>query len=618
MRILLPTMHVRRSPQSVPLAAGCLKAALPEHFHHETKLLNLFPEQTNAEICSDLLEYRPELIAFPLYLWNRKRILKICRELRQQHPSVQLFVGGPEASADHQAVIAEGRLDGVIYGEGEILFTELVQRLENKVPLNGLTGLITETSHNHPQAAACPDLAKLPSPWLLGTIPLNNGDGVLWEIARGCHFNCAFCYDAKGQQGVRSLPFERLTAELDLFVRSGVTQIWILDSTFNAPLERGKQLLQLLIERAPQIHFHLEAKADFLDAETAEMLSHLSCSVQIGLQSVRQEILKPLHRSLQPESMSKMLKLLSDVSVTFGLDLIYGLPGDNHAGFRNSLDFALMQQPNQVDIFPLAVLPGTELFQLQNEFGITAQEKPPYLIETNHSYSTSDLLSSQQLAAACDIFYNRGRAVGFLLQLCETLKLLPSEFLEQFYSWLTARTDLSAQQILAVDQWQPKTILAIQQDFVAATFRNSRKKQLLKLCEDLLNYHYLCAETMLAAICQPATELPPEEDFLDHPWQLNPTVRVQKFHYDLEELEIYGGGTLNSTVKQLHPDGSIGIFLQKDGEILIESIGENFAKLLLGSQGQIQPRQLFSGIDDHEIRELLSFAVTEGLLLPTS
>ncbi len=618
MRILLPTLHVRHSAQAIPLAAGNLKAALPEKFRDSTELLDLFPEQSPEQMLNAIMASQPQLVAFPLYLWNRSRVLQLCRQLRQKQPQLLLLAGGPEASADATAAIAEGELDGVICGEGEIAFSQLVERLCGQQTVAVITGFqaADAATQTEPVAAICPDLAALTSPWLAGTLPLEPGCGVLWEVARGCRFNCAFCFDAKGLKGVRPLPLPRLRAELQLFARKNVSQIWILDSTFNAPPERGKQLLRLLLEEAPQIHYHLEAKADFLDQETAALLSELSCSVQIGLQSAQPEVLKPLHRNLDHSKMTRALQLLSEYGVTYGLDLIYGLPNDNYQGFCSSLDFALQQQPNQVDIFPLAVLPGTELFQKKAEFGLQADSRPPYLIKGNDSYPTEELALTAKLAAAADIFYNRGRAVGFFLQFCDALALQPAELLQSFADWLSKQPQLTAERITDAELWQPGEILPLQQRFIAQLLNEKKLAKLQPLAEDLINYHFCCAELLLAEECRPAARMPNNKQLLDQTWRLNPAVRIQSFNFDLEELEEFGGESLPRLSKKLKRSPSYGIFLQQQGEPLVESLQDEFARLLLHADGKRQTMDLLRGLSRQEGLELLQFAVAQGVLQP--
>lgn len=620
MHILLPTFHVRRSAQAISLAAGCLKANLPLPLRDQTLLLDIYPGQSLAEQAASILDADPEVVAFPLYLWNRTEVLQLCRELRRQQPEIFLLAGGPEASADSRRVIVEGQLNGVIRGEGEASFALLMEALSAGHSGKAIPGYqATSDADDQPgPAASCPDLSQLPSPWLEGVLPLSPGCGVLWEVARGCRFNCAFCYDAKGHQGVRPFPQARLQAELDLFARNRVGQIWVLDSTFNAPAERGKRLLERLLERAPQIHFHLEAKADFLDRESAELLSRLSCSVQIGLQAADDAILRPLHRSFKANKMPQQLQLLSAAGVTFGLDLIYGLPGNNHTGFCRSLDFALNQQPNQVDIFPLAVLPGTELHQQRQQLRIDADPNPPYLINATPSYPTEQLAQSRNLAAAVDIFYNRGRAVGFFHQLCEALRQTPSQLCDNFGRWFCRQPRCAPEHLHAVEHWRPADILPLQLTFAAEQLRTAGLGTTVPLCEDLIRYHYLCAETLLATDCRPAPQLPAQGRWWKTAWKLNPQVRVQDFHYDLEELERRGGEPWERLIKQLSEEPSYGIFMCQGGQPMIEALQEDFARLLLGSNGRKPAEQLLRRFARDEAEELLHFAVTEGILLPAT
>lgn len=620
MRIAIVTLHVRSSSQAVALAAGCLKAGLPPRLGAHTRLFDWFPEQDEGEIFSALLTFKADLIAFPLYVWNRTRILGLCRQLKQSSPERFLCAGGPEACADPWSVLEEGRLDAVIIGEGDLAFARMASRLAEGKPLDHSDGVLRAgaTRTNEVTAAPCPDPDLLPSPWLTRTLPLKPGAAVLWEVARGCHFNCAFCFDAKGQRGVRPLPFERLRRELELFHRQGVSQIWILDSTFNAPPERARRLLSLLLKTAPHIHYHIEAKAELLDDETIALLAELSCSVQIGLQSSNHAVLKPLHRNFNPKLMEKRLAQLSARGVTFGLDLIYGLPNDNHEGFQQSLNFALRRQPNQVDIFPLAILPGTEIQRQPDRFGVLGQAHPPYLIHTNSSYSATDLERSQELALAADLFYNRGRAVGFFPQLCQALKLSPVDLLKAFGDWLKKAGKIVDSKPQQAECWRSEDILPLQIEFVTEQFQQHRLRSLTAIAVDLIHYHFCCAETLLLAPCRPLRQRPSVTELKKKSWMLHPGVLIQHFNYPLEGLEALGGESLKTMATELAPDPGFGIFLRQEQHIRIEALDAAFTQLLKRSRRAQSGARLLDGLDQQTGLELLSFAIVEGLLTPVS
>jgi hypothetical protein len=617
MRILIVTQHVRASAQAVPLAAGCISAALSREQQQQTEIINLYPPLDIDLACQQLLAKQPDLIAFSLALWSCTPLLALARRLRAMQPRLLLFGGGPETAGNCSELISAGCLDGVIRGEGELAFAALVDSLERGHLTTKIDGLVSAaTPLADPPAATCPDLAGLPSPWLTGILPLEPGCGVLWEVARGCHFNCSFCYDAKGHQGVRPLPLERLRQELKLFCASEVGQIWILDSTFNAPTQRGHQLLQLLLDVAPQIHYHIEAKADLLDNQTIGLLAQLSCSVQIGLQSAHPEVLKPLQRHINPRQMRQVLHQLNLAGIVFGLDLIYGLPGDNHPGFCRSLDFALEQQPNQVDIFPLAVLPGTDLYQRRSEFGLCARNAPPYLVETATSYPPDQIKQSQLLAAATDIFYNRGRAVGFFLPLCDLFDAPPAALLQQFADWLVTEQYYSMTQLVDVEAWTPDLILPLQRDFCRAQCRHHKHDRLIPFIEDLLHFHYLCAEILLAEDCQPAEQQITPAAFAAAHWQLNPAVFLHFFHYDPADLETLGGKSLKSSVKQLQQDPGQRLLLKVEGEMVIETLDDSAARMLqMATTGQ-SGKTLLAQLEPREGEKIAILAAEQGILVP--
>lgn len=620
MNILLPTMHVRPSAQAVPLAAGCLAAALPPGLQGAARLVDLFPGRREEDLPAALLFPPPDLIAFPLYSWNREAVLALARRLRRAAPQAKIVAGGPEAAADPLNVLLEGELDGVIRGEGEETFAELAGLLAAKKDPAGLPGLTWRGDGGPvagPDRTPAADLDDLPSPWLAGVLSPPADGGVLWEIARGCPFGCDFCFDAKGSRGVRHFSLARLEKELELFVESRVGQVWVLDSTFNFPPERGKALLRLLRKKAPHIHFHLEAKADFLDRETIQLLSGLTCSVQLGLQSARPEVLRRIHRPLDLTDFTTGSELLTAAGVTFGLDLIYGLPEDDHRGFCESLDFALSLYPNHVDIFPLAVLPGTVLYRHRAQLGLTAQEHPPYELIESGSYSAEGLEKSRMLAAAAQIFYNHGRAVGFFSTLLRASGLRPVSFLERFMAWCLEKKGLAPQRLAVPEEWGATQVLPLQEGFTADLLAGLGREALVPAALDLIRYHYHHAETLLGEEIVPGDAETHRTDPWETAWRIAPGLRLVSFTYEILDLLEMGEVDLETFADLFRPVGSIALFFRRGGQAFCESLEEEFLRLLQGCDGRRSPREIFAGsLVRQEGEEIVAFSVAEGLLVP--
>jgi len=608
MKILIASLHVRLSAQAVPLAAGNLKAALPKKLRQQTQLLDFTLQQPVAEMLEEIKGAAPDLIAFSLYLWNRQQIIELAKELKAAPRPPFILVGGPEASADSLRLLATGLFDALLRGEGEESFSRLAECLSRDESLAGIPGLYLAAEQPLPAACSC-DIAQLKSPWLEKILNPVNG-GVLWEVARGCPFRCDFCYDAKGIAGVRPLPLPRLGAELESFAQNGTEQIWVLDSTFNAPPKRGHQLLQLLLDKGPQFHYHLEAKAEFIDDKTIDLLSQLSCSIQLGLQSTDDTVLAGLNRKIDPLKFWAGVDKVASSGLTFGLDLIYGLPGDSFAGFCTSLDRSLAYRPNQVDIFPLAVLPGTALFQQQKTLGLEADPQPPYLLHQSPDFSTAAMKDCSLLAAATDIFYNSGRAVGFMLPLCTALRISPLRLLENFRDWFIhhrggEETLLQQQKLTALQ------ILPLQQDFLQQCFGDARQTKSWPLVADILDYHFHYAETLLGP------ETLPTDD------EISPSQRLQRatgaclidFRCDILgaiETEAIDLKRWEKLVEQT-PTG--GLMIKRGNQVFTEVLTDEFTELLRRAQTAQTRQQLLAGLPPAEAEELLQFALQEGLLV---
>jgi hypothetical protein len=131
MNLVLVAIHLEPSPRSVPLGpamlASVLKRAHPEAI--QTRILDLFLQQS-AEACAEqIIALNPHWVGFSIYVWNRALSRAIARVLRLRNPSILLFAGGSEATADPAGMLSEGWLDLVLPGEGEELIVEALGSL---------------------------------------------------------------------------------------------------------------------------------------------------------------------------------------------------------------------------------------------------------------------------------------------------------------------------------------------------------------------------------------------------------------------------------------------------------------------------------------------------------
>jgi len=430
MKLVLVAIHIEPSPRALPLGpamlASVLRGALGDVI--QTRVVDAFVAEA-AEVCAArILSSDPDLAGFSMYVWNRSLTLEIAARLKAAKPGIILFAGGPEATADVDGVLAEPALDFVLPGEGEALIVEAMRRLLRGDPPQALVAWA--------QPAPVKDLTDLPSPYLDGTLRPEDYGGALWELSRGCPFTCDFCFEARGTAGTRRIPLARVAAELELFEARGIREVFVLDPTFNYHKAQAKQVLRLIAEKAPGTHFFFEVRSEFLDEEMAALFAAIHCTLQIGLQSAHDDVLRNISRSFDRQDFETKLLLLHQAGVPYGFDLIYGLPGDSLQGFCESLDFALGLVPNHLDVFRLSVLPGTRLAETAAGLHLLHEAHNPYRVLASPTFSPDDMQQAGRIAHACDILYNRGKAVPWFGMLMEPLALSPSEVFAAFADWL--------------------------------------------------------------------------------------------------------------------------------------------------------------------------------------
>jgi len=609
--INLVSIHPYPSPQSIPLANAFLKAYALKSAVSIT-LVDFFNGDDTATCAARLAETASAAVGFSMYVWNRELICEIATELRRNYPAGILFCGGPEVTADPESVINSGIFDFVIIGEGEVPFLSLCKTLETGGDYSEIPGILLPGSAIIPPPPPVTNLDTIPSPYLTGVIDTNSNPGILWQLSRGCSFTCDFCFDSRGIHGVRHFSLERVESELRYFAATGVQQIFVLDSTFNLNPERAKKILRMIKKNAPNIHFHFEVRNEFIDREMAKLFAQIACSLQIGLQSADREVLRQVGRSFDKTDFTAKVGLLNESGAVFGFDLIYGLPGDTLDGFRNTMDYALSLYPNHLDIFPLAVLPGTRLASRAASLKMRWDSKPPYILEATDSFNSADMAAAAELAAACDIFYTRGKAVAWFNAVVAVLGLKPSVFLQKFSRWLSEDTHCSKKESDLSDD----DIWRMQQLFTKQLFSGKKVKRFLPLVLDLVNYHHHYASVLLSTLPKPVVDPHTPGNLYETRFRLSPSTRIVYFTYEIEELLDCGEPHILQMYDNLPQSGSQAVIYLNDDSVCTESLAAPYIFLLeqvRDGDGTVCPSG--TGLISDEINDFIAFALQEGIIV---
>ena len=220
--VICTTLLIEKSPQALPLGAACIATAIK----YSKELKNFcdvslkafcledkdFPENKNeaSEYIAEKLSEQAEtggqgIICFSCFVWN-VGILEGAAECLRKKGFI-CIAGGPEITA-HPSYYKG--FDYTVSGEGEVSVPALIAKIIKEKS----DGADAKQNNEHVIISKSPDLSVIHSPYLEGIIDPAEYDGALWELARGCPFKCAYCYESKGEKTVRLFPMERIKAEL--------------------------------------------------------------------------------------------------------------------------------------------------------------------------------------------------------------------------------------------------------------------------------------------------------------------------------------------------------------------------------------------------------------------
>ena len=488
-KVIFTTLLIEKSPQALPLGAACCASAVKQNpltadlcnvelfaFNKEdddfVKATSTTPSPQIAGkfIAEKLLAKAPKLVTFSVFVWNRQILEEAAKILHEK--GILTMAGGPEITA-HPSVFTV--FDKVISGEGESKVPPAIYEL--------LTGKKTPTSKISPESQISESQIPQNSPYLDGTLDPKEYEGALWELARGCPFKCSYCYESKGEKTVRQFPMERIQKELELFAQKEIPQVFVLDPTYNANKKRALELINLIAKKTPNTFYYFEARAEFIDRELAHAFTKIPCALQIGLQSADENVCHLVNRPFNKKSFVRGINFLNQEGVTFGLDVIFGLPGDSLRGYKDSVDFAINLYPNNLELFCLSVLPGTDLFDRAESLHLNFEKEPPYHIINTDKFSKADIQTAREIAIACNFFYNDGRAVPWFKTICQALKCRPSHFFERFYRFYSNLPDASKL------CHQHKDIEKVQKDFVRLQLKEKKLDRLVNAALDIISFN---------------------------------------------------------------------------------------------------------------------------------
>ena len=379
----------------VPLALGMLSASA--RAHDGGRLLERFDlRPVRAETATTVAEVEarpvPSVLLCSNYLWSVPENLELSRRVKELAPGSITVHGGPSTPkypGDVEAFLADHpHVDVLVLGEGEVTIVELLDRLVDGLDVDrvaGIPGTVVRTSSGQvvrgPDRERMASLDDLPSPYLMGLFDHLDG-GVLdlmpIETNRGCPYGCTFCdWGSATMSRIRTVPMERVQAELEWIAARGVGTLFIADANFGI-LPRDLEIAEHLVELRSRYGAPRTVLVSFAKNQTMRAAEIVRTWIEggivtegsIALQSSDGATLEIIRRkNIRVERYDELTEAFRALRLPMAVDLMMGLPGSTVDSFRADLQRCIDGELT-ARIYPTMVLPNSPM----NEPGYRAEQ----------------------------------------------------------------------------------------------------------------------------------------------------------------------------------------------------------------------------------------------------
>lgn len=387
MRVAIAQYEGSTTLRAPPLAAGLLAATV----RREPDLADVEPVVLAARRDIDRSAAAladADLAGISLYTWNTRYALEVARAARSHNPALRIIAGGPSVPRRPGAVARfldeHPWIDGLVLGEGERAFCEIIRAMRAGTPMGDVAGVVSRNGGAAPhfgpprERMSGEAFDAIGSPYLDGTFEslvargeISGIGAAVLETNRGCPFACTFCdWGQATHSRVHELPGARVERELAWLAERKVPYLYLVDANFGIR-RRDEDITRTIGELARQhgapqfVFFHLTKNATARNLRTVEILREHGVATQVALsmQDFDPDVLVAIRRdNIRAADALALRERCHAQGIPTLNELLLGLPGQTTASIRRSVSAAITPFPaDSFFLYPTRVLENAEM-----------------------------------------------------------------------------------------------------------------------------------------------------------------------------------------------------------------------------------------------------------------
>jgi radical SAM superfamily enzyme YgiQ (UPF0313 family) len=428
-----------------PLGITYISAVMKEAgFNVFTLNLNHIKGKIEEIINSEVAKNKIDILMTGGLSFQYNSLKNIVDYIHDNHPQVKIIIGGGIITADPEtSMTALEYADIGVIGEGEITVVELCNALQEyswvEGTLSEISGIVYMNNGNWIRTKAreeIKNLDSLPFPdydgfelnkYLeLSPVSINNvtkNRAFFIISSRSCPYQCTFCFHTMGKM-YRQRSMNNVTREIEILIEKyRVTHITMSDELF----ARKKERVQIIedISKKFSITWAASFRVDDIDVNLIEILKHGNCiSMNFGLESASNKILKSMCKHITIEQIEKSLKLAYNANLPINGNFIFGDIEETVETAIITLDWWEQHRDYNIGLNFINVYPGTYLYKYALQNGII-KDAIQFLKDGCPQINVSKL-SDYDLSYIVKRIFGLSAKVGLVLENMENISLSDS------------------------------------------------------------------------------------------------------------------------------------------------------------------------------------------------
>jgi radical SAM superfamily enzyme YgiQ (UPF0313 family) len=381
---------------------------------HEPKIHDCALDYKDLHILKrTITDWKPDFIGISVIITEVEQTKRIMAMIREIMPFVPVTFGGPWPSAKPEEAIKTFGADFVVLGEGELVFPELIDAINNGRSTESVSGTASLVNGNvkvHPGRQLTEDeLNALPFPaWELldhklyanmySISMIGRRPYMAVVTSRGCPYRCAFCHQTMGKV-FRKRSAESVLTELEeLRFKHGFKEFEIVDDCFNLDRERMYAILTGIRDKLSgvKLHFPNGLRADMLEPQDMALFKQAgTVSTALAIETSSPRLQKTIHKNLNIEKAVCTINASVRAGIYSTGFFMIGFPTETYEEASGTVEFAVRSSLHRATFVHVIPFAGTELAQmaadkLKNKKDTIDPEKMAYLTSTLNISAMSD------------------------------------------------------------------------------------------------------------------------------------------------------------------------------------------------------------------------------------